>query len=224
MTVPKHVGNEGEYLFHMGAGRVAGVYSASHMSEGRAIFLFRGPELDYHHRDVPRQKELLRAAYAGMHPEVDRWLAELDGTPAFYFDSITQLRMNTWSRGRVTLVGDAAYCPGAAVGGSTSIAVIGAYVLAGELAAADGDYSRAFAAYEREMSEFVQQSRAFALKAAKGLIPGSRLGVWTLAQVSRLASALPVGVTKVLAHLNSKGLRMHDSMVVKQYPDLTSSR
>ena len=56
---------------------------------------------------MPRQKELLRGAFAGMHPDVDRWLHELDRTPAFYFDSITQLRMNTWSRGRVTLVGDA---------------------------------------------------------------------------------------------------------------------
>jgi 2-polyprenyl-6-methoxyphenol hydroxylase-like FAD-dependent oxidoreductase len=169
---------------------------------------------------VPRQKELLRAAFAGMHPDVDRWLTELDSTPAFYFDSVTQLRMDTWSRGRVTLVGDAGYCPGPAVGGSTSMAVIGAYVLAGELAAADGDHTRAFAAYEREMIDFVRQSRTFATGAAKRLVPGSKLGVWALAQGSRLVSALPVGVTKVLAKLNSKGLRMHDLMAVKQYADL----
>ncbi|WP_435846810.1 hypothetical protein [Streptomyces griseofuscus] len=65
---------------------------------------------------------------------MDRWLDELDRTPAFCFDSITQLRMDTWSRGRATLVGDAGYSPGPAVGGSTSLAVLGAYVLAGELA------------------------------------------------------------------------------------------
>jgi 2-polyprenyl-6-methoxyphenol hydroxylase-like FAD-dependent oxidoreductase len=220
MTVPKSVGVEGEYMFHMGAGRIAGIYSAAHMPDGRAVFLFRSPKLDYHHRDVARQKELLRATYTGMHPDVDRWLTELDSTPGFYFDSVTQLRMDTWSKGRVTLVGDAGYCPGPAVGGSTSIAVIGAYVLAGELAAADGDHTRAFAAYEREMSEFVQQSRTFAISAAKTLIPGSKLGVWALAQGSRLASVLPTGLVRVLAKLNSKGMRMHDSMVVKQYADL----
>ncbi|EUA92992.1 hypothetical protein I551_0535 [Mycobacterium ulcerans str. Harvey] len=63
-----------------------------------------------------RQKELLREAIAGIHPQVDLWLEELDRTPAFYFDSITQLQLDTWSRGRVTgrvtLVGDAGYCPG----------------------------------------------------------------------------------------------------------------
>ncbi|MEU6926483.1 hypothetical protein [Streptomyces sp. NPDC046631] len=55
--------------------------------------------------------------------------------------------MDTWSQGRVTLVGDAGYCPGPAVGGSTSLAVVGAYVLAGELARAGGDHERAFPAY-----------------------------------------------------------------------------
>ena len=73
-----------------------------------------------------------------MAGEVDRWLADLERTPAFYFDAITQLQMTSWSRGRVTLVGDAGYCPGPAVGGSTSLAVYGAYVLAHELASAYG--------------------------------------------------------------------------------------
>ena len=49
--------------------------------------------------------------------------------------------MDSWTRGRVALVGDAGYCPGPAVGGSTSLAVVGAYVLAGELAAAGGDHA-----------------------------------------------------------------------------------
>lgn len=123
------------------------MYGARHLGDARALFLFRSErELDYHHRDAPRQKELLRGAFDGLHADVDRWLDELDRTPAFYFDSIAQLRMDTWSRGRVTLVGDAGYCPGPAVGGGgggTSLAVVGAYVLAGELARAGGDHERA---------------------------------------------------------------------------------
>ena len=140
------------------------------------MFLFRRDEqLDYHHHDVERQKQLLREAYAGMHPRIDGWLAGLDGPGPFYFDSITQLRLETWSRGRVTLVGDAGYCPGLAVGGSSSLAVLGAYVLAGELAA-----------YEKEMGELVRKSRAFAAGAARSLIPGSRAGVWALARGGEL--------------------------------------
>ncbi|MEV7854511.1 MULTISPECIES: FAD-dependent monooxygenase [unclassified Streptomyces] len=148
LTLPNFSGLDGELVIHVGVGRTAGMYGARHLGDARALFLFRSErELDYHHRDVPRQKELLRGAFAGMHTQVDRWLDELDRTPAFYFDSITQLHMDTWSQGRVTLVGDAGYCPGPAVGGSTSLAVVGAYVLAGELARAGGDHERAFPAY-----------------------------------------------------------------------------
>ncbi|MEV6872271.1 FAD-dependent monooxygenase [Amycolatopsis sp. NPDC051128] len=218
LSLPDSLGLDGETVMHLGVGRTTGIYSARHMSEARAVFLFRRDEpLDYHHRDLPRQKQLLREAFAGLHPQVDGWLAELDGAGPFYFDSITQLTLDTWSRGRVTLVGDAGYCPGPAVGGSTSLAVLGAYVLAGELAAAGGDHERAFAAYEREMGELVRQSRAFAVGAARRLIPASRTGTWALARGGQLVSALPAGLTTALAKLNTGGVRMHDSMRVKDY-------
>jgi 2-polyprenyl-6-methoxyphenol hydroxylase-like FAD-dependent oxidoreductase len=164
-----------------------------------------------------RQQELLRAAFAGMHPQVDGWLGELDRTPAFYFDSITQLQLDTWSRGRVTLVGDAGYCPAPAVGGSTSIAVLGAYILAGELAQANEDYTRAFAAYEQEMGEPVRRSRALARGIAKSLLPRSRAGVWALTHGVQLISLLPAGLIKAVAKLNTKGVRLYDSMQFKEY-------
>ncbi|WP_327229362.1 FAD-dependent monooxygenase [Streptomyces murinus] len=218
LSLPNASDVDGELLMHVGVGRTVGMYGAQHLGEARALFLFRSErELDYHHRDVPRQKDLLRGAFAGMHAEVDRWLDELDRTPAFYFDSITQLRMDTWSRGRVTLVGDAGYCPGAAVGGSTSLAVLGAYVLAGELARADGDHERAFPAYERAMAEHVRGSRAVALSAAKTLIPTSRLGVRGLAQGVRLISALPAGPSRALLRLTTKSGRLYDSVRVEDY-------
>lgn len=219
LTLPNFSGLDGELLIHVGVGRTAGMYGARHLGDARALFLFRSVrELDYHHRDVPRQKELLRGAFAGMHTQVDRWLDELDRTPAFYFDSITQLHMDTWSQGRVTLVGDAGYCPGPAVGGSTSLAVVGAYVLAGELARAGGDHERAFPAYEHVMAEHVHGSRAVALSAAKTLIPTSRLGVWGLAHGARLISALPAGPSRALVRLTTKSARLHNSVTVDDYP------
>jgi 2-polyprenyl-6-methoxyphenol hydroxylase-like FAD-dependent oxidoreductase len=219
LTLPNVLGLDGELLIHVGVGRTAGMYGARHLGEARALFLFRSErELDCHHRDVPRQKELLRGAFAGMHAHVDRWLDELDRTPAFYFDSITQLRMDTWSRGRVTLVGDAGYSPGPAVGGSTSLAVVGAYVLAGELARAGGDHEHAFRAYERVMAQHVRAGRAVALSAAKTLIPRSRLGVWGLAQGARLISALPARPSRALVRLTTKSARFHNSVTVDDYP------
>ncbi|MER7013499.1 hypothetical protein ABT324_18945 [Saccharopolyspora sp. NPDC000359] len=166
---------------------------------------------------MTRQKELLRGAFRGLDGEVDRWLDELGTTPGFYFDSITQLRMGTWSRGRVTLVGDAGYCPGPAVGGSTSLAIVGAYVLAGELARAGGDHERAFAAYERAMAEHVRGSRAVALSAARTLVPTSRFGVSGLVQATRLLSALPAGPGRAFLRLTTKSARVHNAMAVEDY-------
>ncbi|HUE32426.1 MAG TPA: FAD-dependent monooxygenase [Mycobacterium sp.] len=218
VSAPRTLANLGEMIGHVGVGRLAAIYTAEHLDDARAVFLFRSKEeLDCDHRDSLRQKELLRDAFAGMHPQVDRWLEEIDRTPAFYFDAISQLRLDRWSRRRVTLVGDAGYCPGPAVGGSTSLAVLGAYVLAGELARAGGDHPRAFAAYELQMREPVHLSRGFARTAAKGLIPGSRAGVWALSRGVQLASLMPAPLSRALAELNTKGLRLHDSMQVPDY-------
>ncbi|WP_030410225.1 hypothetical protein [Streptomyces sp. NRRL S-1448] len=111
----------------------------------------------------------------------------------------------------MTLVGDAGYSPGPVVGGSTSLAVVGAYVLAGELARADGDHKLAFPAYERAMAEHVRGSRTAAPGAAKTLIPTSRLGVRGLAQGARLISALPAGPSRALLRLTTKSARLQQS-------------
>jgi 2-polyprenyl-6-methoxyphenol hydroxylase-like FAD-dependent oxidoreductase len=217
LSLPEVVGLDGELRMHVGVGRTAGMYGARHLAEARALFLF-GSDRAVEDRDVDRQKSLLHKAFAGMHPEVDRWLGELDRTPAFYFDSITQLRMETWSRGRVTLVGDAGYSPGPAVGGSTTLAVVGAYVLAGELARSGGDHERAFPAYERAMIDHVRGSRAVALSAARTLVPRSRLGVVGLAQGARLISALPPGPGRALLRLTTKSARLYNAITVEDYP------
>ncbi|HME77226.1 MAG TPA: FAD-dependent monooxygenase [Mycobacterium sp.] len=218
LSAPKSLSVDGEMVVHFGAGRLAGIYSAQHLDDARALFMFRSKEeLQYHHRDVLRQKQLLGDVFAGMDSEVDRWLDELDHTPSFYFDSITQLQLDSWSSGRVTLVGDAGYCPGPAVGGSTSLAVVGAYVLAGELARAHGDYPAAFSAYESTMREPVLRSRAFARGAAKSLVPSSRAAAWAMSQAVQLVSLLPASLTRAVAKFNTKGVRMHDSMRVPDY-------
>jgi 2-polyprenyl-6-methoxyphenol hydroxylase-like FAD-dependent oxidoreductase len=206
-SVPNHLGLDGRMEGLAGVGRMAALYAAAHMADARAVFLFRTPEpLDYHHRDVARQKEWLREHFADAGWEVPRLMEELDRTPAFYFDSITQLRLDTWSRGRVTLVGDAGYCPGPAVGGSTSLAVVGAYILA------------AFPAYEAEIGAYVRRSRAFAIAAARRLVPGSRFEVWSLVQAARLINHLPAAVTRAASKIGAaKGVRLHDSITLKDY-------
>ncbi|GAB3879579.1 hypothetical protein GCM10029964_032220 [Kibdelosporangium lantanae] len=117
----------------------------------------------------------------------------------------------------MTLVGDAGYCPGPAVGASTTLAVVGAYVLAGELARAGGDHGLAFPAYERAIAEHVRGSHAAALSAAKTLVPTSRLGVQGLVQGARLVSALPAGPSRLLLDLTTRTSRVFNAMTVENY-------
>jgi 2-polyprenyl-6-methoxyphenol hydroxylase-like FAD-dependent oxidoreductase len=213
VSVPKSLAREGEMEGYFEPDRVAMVYTADHLDDARAVFIFRPRQpLDYDHRDVGRQKNQLRDAFAGVSEQVDRWLAEVDRTPAFYFDAITQLELTKWSQGRVTLVGDAGYCPGPAVGGSTSLAVYGAYVLAGEIVRAGDDHTAAFTAYEKAMMPHVLASRSLARINARTIVPGSRLGLAALVGVARAVSVLPLGLTQTLARLNRRGVRLYDSM------------
>ena len=219
VSVPKSFARHNEMTGYYEPGRVAMVYTADHLDDARAVFIFR-PErpLDYDHRDVGRQQAQLRAAYAGTSDEVQRWLDEVPRSPTFYFDAITQLEMGRWSRGRVTLVGDAGYCPGPAVGGSTSLAVYGAYVLAAEMVRAGDDHQAAFAAYERTMLAPVQGSRKLARVNARTIVPRSRWGVRTLVGTAQLISLLPSALTQSLARLNDKGVRLYDTMPLPAWP------
>lgn len=201
----------------LGIGRLAGLYSARHMDDARVLFLFRPPaRLAYDRHDVARQKALVGEAFADLGNDVTRMLEETERSSAFYFDSITQLRLDTWSRGRVGLVGDAAYCPGAAVGGSTSMAVVGAYILAGELAVADGDHTLAFPAYERAMADYVRRSRTFARSMARRLLPANRLQTWAMTTGVRIFTELPRPVRTALARRQSR-LGLHDSVAPRDY-------
>ena len=96
-----------------------------------------------------------------------------------------------WWRGRVALVGDAGYAPGAGVGGGTSLAVVTAYVLARELASAGGDHAAGFRNYEDEIRETVVRSRDIGPALLKTLIPTSRAQIWLGMQVARLLPRLP---------------------------------
>ncbi|MCX2713811.1 FAD-dependent monooxygenase [Mycolicibacterium sp. J2] len=215
VSVPKSLAVDGVMTGYYAPGQVALLYTADHLDDARAVFIFRTvhtPGYHYDHRDVVAQKNQLRQAFTGISWAVDAWLAEVEHTPAFYFDAITQLDMPTWSRGRVTLVGDAGYCPGPAVGGSTSLAVYGAYMLADALAKASGDHVAAFAAYEANMAAPVAGARKLARVNARTVVPGSRLGVRALIGVAQLITVLPLGLTQSLARLNSKGVRLYDTM------------
>lgn len=96
------------------------------------------------------------AGYGWLTPQL---LAHLDDTPDFYLDQVAQVVMDRWSSGRVGLIGDAAFSSSPMSGQGTGLALVGAYLLAGELAAAGWDPGVAFAAYESRMRPFVEANQ-----------------------------------------------------------------
>ncbi|MEU8525594.1 FAD-dependent monooxygenase [Streptomyces sp. NPDC048629] len=158
-TVPNHLGLDREELTYVGPGRTALTYSTAGETTAKAMFLFASESLSYDRHDRAAQQGLLADAYAGEGWEVPRLLEAARVAEDFYFDSLSQVHMERWSTNRVVLVGDAAYCASPASGQGTSLALVGAYVLAGELAAAAGDHAAGFAGYERAMRPFVQANQ-----------------------------------------------------------------
>jgi 2-polyprenyl-6-methoxyphenol hydroxylase-like FAD-dependent oxidoreductase len=100
-------------------------------------------------------------------------LEAMRDSPDFYFDEVTQIRMKRWSTGRVAVLGDAAYAPTLMSGQGTSIAVVGAYVLAHELAAAGGNHELAFQRHDERVRPFVELNQQLALGAAEASIPST---------------------------------------------------
>jgi 2-polyprenyl-6-methoxyphenol hydroxylase-like FAD-dependent oxidoreductase len=111
--------------------------------------------------------------------------------PDFYLDAVSQVHMDRWSSGRAVLVGDAAYGPSPMAGVGTSLALVGAYVLAGELAAAAGDHQAAFAGYEVALRAYVSRGQRLAKGNAVGLIPRSRSQIWMRNQFIRMLPYMP---------------------------------
>ncbi|MBO2452613.1 FAD-dependent monooxygenase [Actinomadura barringtoniae] len=176
-TVPNHLGLDRWELALSDAGHVANLYSVRKAADAKALFFFPAPGEGVDRRDVRAQQQTVREAFAKYGWEVPRLLAEMEGSPDFYYDSLAQLTMPAWSVGRTALVGDAAYCPSPASGQGTGLALVGAYVLAGELAAAGGpgggDHQAAFAAYEREMRAYVDLNQKLGRDVVKQLVPAT---------------------------------------------------
>ncbi|ADG79030.1 Monooxygenase FAD-binding protein OS=Tsukamurella paurometabola (strain ATCC 8368 / DSM / CCUG 35730 / CIP 100753 / JCM 10117 / KCTC 9821 / NBRC 16120 /NCIMB 702349 / NCTC 13040) OX=521096 GN=Tpau_2424 PE=4 SV=1 [Tsukamurella paurometabola] len=167
-TVPNEFGLDRWLITCEARGRTAGLRPIRDATLGMALFSFSAPEFTLDHRDIAAQKRVLRERMAGLGWLTPRILAHLDDAPDFYLDQVAQVVMDRWSAGRVGLIGDAASCSSPMSGQGTGIALVGAYVLAGELAAAHWDPDAGFAAYERLMRPFVAANQEIAQLNARG--------------------------------------------------------
>jgi 2-polyprenyl-6-methoxyphenol hydroxylase-like FAD-dependent oxidoreductase len=128
----------------------------------------------------------------------DRWsevaeiLKRLEACDDLYFDSVSQIQMPAWSKGRIVLVGDAAFCPSLLAGEGAGFALAGAYLLAGELQRASGDHIAAYRAYELRFRPFIERKQKAAQQFASSFTPKTRLGLFVRDLVLRLTAFSPV--------------------------------
>ncbi|WP_424186447.1 FAD-dependent monooxygenase [Actinokineospora sp. G85] len=135
------------------------IYPVRDNTELRVTLGFEAEPLDYDHRDVAQQKRIMTDRFAGSGWEIPRLIDAMNAAPDFYFDSMAQIHLDTWTTDRIALTGDAAYCASPLSGQGTSLALAGAYVLADELSKNNDD---ALARYEERLRPFVHLNQALA--------------------------------------------------------------
>jgi 2-polyprenyl-6-methoxyphenol hydroxylase-like FAD-dependent oxidoreductase len=208
--------DEGTYVSFTAPGRQVARFA---LDDDRTMFLFvfaaaQPPAAEPH--DILAQKAILHRAFDGAGWECPRILAALDRCTNLYFDRVSQIRMKGWSRGRVALVGDAAFCPSLLAGQGSALAMTASYVLAGELTRAQGAFRQAFSDYEKLLRPFMAEKQEAAASFAKTFAPKTRFGLYLRNQITK-AFRFPIIADLVI------GNSLVDRLALPDYPFAATS-
>lgn len=155
--------------------------------DGSTMFLFTfRHEGAIPESDPDAQRGLLRASLAEAGGEIPAIIARMSEARTFYFDKVSQIRMPSWHRGRVALIGDAAASPSLLAGQGSALAVVGAHELAAELHRSGGDHMAAFAGYERRLAPLIRGKQDAALRLAGAFAPRDRRELLLRSAVMRM--------------------------------------
>ncbi|MGW8333527.1 FAD-dependent oxidoreductase [Streptomyces sp. NPDC055897] len=165
-------------------------------AETQAYFMLREESAEasaVHREPVERQKEFWTGRFRDAGWQTVRFLDGMKATESFYSQEVVQVRTDTWSRGRVVLVGDAAHCASPYSGMGISGGLVGAYVLAGEINRHADDLPTAFANYEAALRPFVDEIQATVKPRLLRMgMPTSRAAIGAVRSVAALACLLRV--------------------------------
>ena len=193
-TAPDTVGLDGWYLMYQAPGLNASMRPSHDPALAKAGLAFRSEPVEYDRRDAEQQRALLAGHFAGAGWQCDALLSAAAESDDFYFDSFAQVHMPTISQGRVTLAGDAGYCASPLSGVGTSLALVGAYVLAGELGDAGSlDAERIQAGlqrYESVMRPYIDQCQDLP-NGIDGYLPKSSTDIAVTVQVMKWMQRWP---------------------------------
>jgi 2-polyprenyl-6-methoxyphenol hydroxylase-like FAD-dependent oxidoreductase len=189
-TAPDTVGLDGWYLMYQAPGGLNVSMRPSHdPAIVKAALAFRADPISYDRGDLDAQRDLLAARFAGAGWQSDALVAAAREADDFYFDAFAQVHMDTWSSGRVTLVGDAGYCASPLSGMGTSLALVGAYVLAGELVDG-GNLTAALDRYQKVMRPYVDRCQKLP-NGIDGYLPNSASDIRVTAMVMKYMQRWP---------------------------------
>lgn len=194
--------DEDIYVIHPTASRQLARFA---LRDDRTLFLFIfscNPDRADVRMTTPEVRALLREEFSGVGWESENILAAMEGVDDIYFDRMSQIRMSCWHKGRVALVGDAAAAVSLLAGEGTGLALVEAYILAGEIARAGSDYRRAFQAYEERLRPFLNRKQETSARSASTFVPSTEFGVWLRNQATKL-----IGIPGVASFFLGRHLR-----------------
>ena len=188
-TVDNVLGLRDRAVLYNEPGRAAAMFTVRGNQRAKVVLLFRSPPLDIDLGDAATQHDVLRRRFAGMGWHTGHLIESLPDAYDFYSDEMSQVRLPRWTTDRVALVGDAAFGPSPMSGQGTSLALIGAVLLAHHLAA-ESDAATALDLWENEFRPNVELNQALATEGMSTLLPASRLGIFARNQTMRVLPLL----------------------------------
>lgn len=195
VTLPKSSNDSRWARWYNAPGGKAFLFRPDNHGTTRAAVTFLAdvdPKRQLSHDD---ELAMLEKAIAGTGWESERMLRAMHKQEDLYCGPLSQVHAPRWSVGRCALLGDAAYCPTPVTGAGTTLALVGAYVLAGELNNAD-THGAAFENYEKLLRPFVEQRQKLPPGTPRLAHPKSKAGIYALHQLARLAASRPVKTAK----------------------------
>jgi 2-polyprenyl-6-methoxyphenol hydroxylase-like FAD-dependent oxidoreductase len=213
-TAPAPTDLGGWYQMYNEPGLVASMRPDRIPGRVKAGLSFLSEPLAYDRRDLATQRRIVADRFAGSGGPAPALVEAMADADDFYLENVAQVHLDRWSSGRVVLLGDAGYCPTPLTGMGTSFALVGAYVLAGELARSDGDHDRAFVAYEERMRPYVRQGQELPPGGIEGYAPRTRLAIRLRVLSMRLMISRPLrGLAKKMFFSKADAIDLPDYAV-----------
>jgi 2-polyprenyl-6-methoxyphenol hydroxylase-like FAD-dependent oxidoreductase len=220
VTIPRQDGDDQWWNWQHVIGSRSVHTRPDNLGTTRAILTFISDVRGLEDLGPADQLNILQRTFADVGGAAPRILAELNAGAPLYFSAVGQVSATQWSKGRTTLLGDAAYCPATFGGGGTSLALIGAYVLAGELSKTD-DHRTALTRYEQFMRPIAEATPPARMSVLRRASPRTRAGIRTLQSAARLVAS-PAGQATMKLVGKRLGSNVLDDVRLPEYQPVTT--